>query len=142
MNQKFYRQASVRIVRLACAAGLALAISGCATSYPESTGAGSTNLANLTGAAALPVDVSSFLDSAAPGSVIAVATSPWGSNVEVVAHERYFAASGRICRELTVSNQRDLPSKELACRTSNDGKAGEGTWVTQRLVTGLLEEAR
>ena len=77
MNQKFYRQASDRIVRLACAAGLALAISGCATSYPESTGAGSTNLANLTGAAALPVDVSSFLDSAAPGSVIAMsATSP------------------------------------------------------------------
>ncbi|MCK8066943.1 DVU3141 family protein [Cobetia sp. 1CM21F] len=119
-----------------------MAISGCATTYPESTGAGSTNLANLTGAAALPADVSSFLDSGAPGSVIAVPTSPWGSNVEVVAHERYFAASGRICRELTVSNQRDLPSKELACRTSNDGKAGEGTWVTQRLVTGLLEEAR
>ncbi|MEL0615896.1 DVU3141 family protein [Cobetia marina] len=130
------------VMRLVAVAGLALTIAGCATSYPASTGAGSTNLANLTGAASLPADVSSFLDSSAPGSVIAVPTSPWGSDVEVVAHERYFAASGRICRELTVSNARDLPSKELACRTSNEGKAGEGTWVTQRLVTGLLEEAR
>ena len=142
MTLSRFKQRLPHVVRLAAVAGLALAITGCATSYPESTGAGSTNLANLTGAVALPVDVSSFLDSAAPGSVIAVPTSPWGSNVEAVAHERYFAASGRICRELTVSNQRDLPSKELACRTSNDGKAGEGTWVTQRLVTGLLEEAR
>lgn len=142
MTLSRFKQRLPHVVRLAAVAGLALAITGCATSYPESTGAGSTNLANLTGAASLPADVSSFLDSAAPGSVIAVPTSPWGSNVEVVAHERYFAASGRICRELTVSNQRDLPSKELACRTSNDGKAGEGTWVTQRLVIGLLEEAR
>ncbi|NVN56275.1 hypothetical protein FLM52_10805 [bacterium Scap17] len=137
-----FKQRLPNITRLATAAGLAIVISGCATDYPVSTGAGSTNLANLTGAAVLPADVSSFLDSASPGGVIAVPTSPWGSNVEVVAHERYFAASGRICRELTVSNNRDLPSKELACRTSNDGKAGEGTWVTQRLVTGLLEEAR
>ncbi|WP_156961893.1 DVU3141 family protein [Cobetia amphilecti] len=142
MTLSRFKQRLPHVVRLAAVTSLALAITGCATSYPESTGAGSTNLANLTGAASLPADVSSFLDSAAPGSVIAVPTSPWGSNVEVVAHERYFAASGRICRELTVSNQRDLPGKELACRTSNDGKAGEGTWVTQRLVTGLLEEAR
>ena len=137
-----FKQRLPDVARLTVVTGLALTITGCATSYPESTGTGSTNLANLTGAASLPANVSSFLDSAAPGSVIAVSTSPWGSDVEVVAHERYFAASGRSCRELTVSNQRDLPSKELACRTSNDGKAGEGTWVTQRLVTGLLEEAR
>ncbi|MHC9036399.1 DVU3141 family protein [Cobetia marina] len=137
-----FKQRLPHVARLTVVTGLALTITGCATSYPESTGTGSANLANLTGAASLPANVSSFLDSAAPGSVIAVSTSPWGSDVEVVAHERYFAASGRSCRELTVSNQRDLPSKELACRTSNDGKAGEGTWVTQRLVTGLLEEAR
>ncbi len=142
MTLSRFKQYLPNIARLATAAGLTIAISGCATDYPVSTGAGSNNLVNLTGTASLPADVSSFLDSAAPGSVVAVPTSPWGSNVEVVAHERYFAASGRICRELTVSNQRDLPKKELACRTSNDGKAGEGTWVTQRLVTGLLEEAR
>lgn len=130
------------VARLAVMAGFALTIAGCATSYPNSSGIGSNNVANLTGAASLSADVSSFLDSSAPGSVIGVLNSPWGSDVEVVAHERYFAASGRICRELTVSNTRDLPSKELACRTSNDGKAGEGTWVTQRLVTGLLEESR
>ncbi|MGS0466428.1 DVU3141 family protein [Cobetia marina] len=87
-------------------------------------------------------DVSAFLDTAAIGGVMSVASSPWGSNVEVVAGERYFSASGLTCRHLTVSNGRDLPGKELACRTSKTGAATQGTWVTQRLIVGLLEDAR
>ncbi|WP_088743904.1 DVU3141 family protein [Cobetia sp. QF-1] len=142
MTQYQFKQCLPGVARFAATAGLAIIVSGCATSYPMSTGNGSDNLSSLSGAAPLSADISAFLDTASIGGVMPVVSSPWGSNVEVVAGERYFAASGMTCRHLTISNDRDLPSNELACRTSDTGKAEQGTWVTQRLVTGLLEDAR
>ncbi|MBS4154787.1 DVU3141 family protein [Cobetia sp. MC34] len=142
MTQFKFKQCWPGVVRLAVTTGLALIVSGCATDYPMSTGSGSQNLSSLRGAAPLSADLSAFLDTSAIGGVMPVVSSPWGSNVEVVAGERYFSASGLTCRHLTVSNGRDLPGQELACRTSNKGAAKQGTWVTQRLIVGLLEEAR
>ncbi len=142
MTQSQFKQRLPGVARFAATAGLAILIAGCATDYPISTGSGSQNLSSLRGTAPLSADVSAFLDTAAIGGVMSVASSPWGSNVEVVASERYFSASGLTCRHLTVSNGRDLPGKELACRTSKTGAAKQGTWVTQRLIVGLLEDAR
>lgn len=73
-----------------------------------------------------------FLDQTPGSSAVTVATSPWGNNVEVVAESRYFAASGRECRQLRIVTPSRETSKVLVCRTDNG-------WAEQRLVTQTAE---
>jgi len=77
--------------------------------------------------------VSAFLASAAPSDVSEFASTPWGENVIVQAGERYFSASGRYCRKLTVFNNSGNESLQLACEIHR------GSWEPVRLVTQLLD---
>ena len=77
--------------------------------------------------------VSAFLASAAPSDVSEFASTPWGENVLVQAGERYFSASGRYCRNLTVFNNSGNESLQLACEIHR------GSWEPVRLVTQLLD---
>lgn len=53
--------------------------------------------------------------------------SHWGENVEVVLHAPYHAASGRICRDVTVSSD-DMRRPALVCQRR------DGTWEAVRLL--------
>lgn len=88
-------------------------------SVPDSQGAFSSEL-------------NAYLSSAAAGSTLALAHSPWGSNVLLQAEPPYFAASGRTCRELTVSTAVGGMQNSIVCQS------GQGSWDTVRPVTQLL----
>jgi len=52
--------------------------------------------------AAGSVSLRQLLDHEPANTLITLADSPWGSNVQVLLHEPYAAASGRNCRRLTI----------------------------------------
>nr|WP_298410336.1 DVU3141 family protein [uncultured Halomonas sp.] len=120
-------------LRLAFASLCLVALAGCAAQ--GSMGNGAQNIASMRGGTTVDSSLSQFLETASPGRVIQLQQSPWGSNVEVTAEERYYAASGRICVHLRVMRPASaaLPQAQLACRDENQG------WFTQRLVTKALE---
>ncbi|GGB46311.1 hypothetical protein GCM10011502_19590 [Oceanisphaera marina] len=55
-----------------------------------------------------------------------LATSPWGPNVQVMAEQAYFAASGRTCRQLQVSQPNGNTQQHIACQLKN------GSWTISR----------
>lgn len=70
-----------------------------------------------------------LLDHEPADTLVTLSSSPWGSNVRVLLHETYAAASGRNCRRLTVEPEgQAYPA--LTCRVSD--KAQE--WVPVRLL--------
>ena len=69
-----------------------------------------------------------FLNQATPGSIATLAASPWGNNVELTAHPRYFAASGQTCMRLTVRSAANADTPALACRQR------DGQWSRARLL--------
>ncbi|WP_110655856.1 DVU3141 family protein [Salinicola halimionae] len=109
-----------------------VAVSGCATSQQRT---GDTAAMPMNGATPVSGPLASFLDSAAPGSVTTMATSPWGANVSIHARERYFSASGRRCLLLDVTRNvapAGLPVGEVTCLVPDKG------WYAQRLVTEII----
>ncbi|MBE0464425.1 DVU3141 family protein [Halomonas sp. AOP43-A1-21] len=103
-------------------------ISGCAT-YPNGTQQQAQYVLNNDPAKLLNDDtLNGFLSQAPAGSVINLATSPWGNNVEVVADASYLAASGRECRKLRVVEAGSSARSALVCETPNG-------WVNQRAIT-------
>lgn len=115
-----YRHSAV----LGLVAVLGLALAGCAAQGPAPgssthSASGDTLGDNLNG----------FLSQSPAGAIINLAESPWGSDVEVIADERYFAASGRECRQLRIVDGEGRNTRRaVACDT------GSG-WETRRLVT-------
>ncbi|WP_157958548.1 DVU3141 family protein [Salinicola sp. CPA57] len=108
------------------------AASGCATSSQQRL---DTAVAPMNEATPVNGPLSTFLDSAATGSVATLATSPWGANVSVHARERYFSASGRRCVRLDVTRNAapaGLPVGEVTCLVPGKG------WYAQRLVTEII----
>ncbi len=76
---------------------------------------------------ALSAEVSAFLAQSAEFSSRAFASSYWGESVNVTASERYFAASGRYCREVSIDTVTGAqPSRWLTCETS------KGQWAAVR----------
>lgn len=76
---------------------------------------------------ALSAEVSAFLAQSAEYSTRAFSNTYWGESVDVTANERYFAASGRYCREVTINTPTGARSgRWLACETSN------GQWAAVR----------
>lgn len=61
-----------------------------------------------------------FYAQAPRGGRIFVKDSPWGGRVTVVAHESYYAASGRTCRKLTI-RQGGMRRPGLVCRLPDAG---------------------
>lgn len=53
-------------------------------------------------------------------------SSPWGSNVQVIADAPYFAASGHTCRQLQVSQANGNTQQHIACKLKN------GNWTISR----------
>lgn len=102
---------------------LGLALAGCAA-----PGAQPGGVAHSTQGDALDENLNGFLAQAPAGAVISLAESPWGENVEVIADEGYFSASGRECRKLQIMSGSDSVRQAVACETS-DG------WESRRLVT-------
>lgn len=73
-----------------------------------------------------------FLAQAPQGSILALAESPWGSQVEVTAGEAYLAASGRHCRKLSLMRVAAAqPESAIACQTAQG-------WEARRLVTQVI----
>lgn len=104
---------------------LGLALAGCAAPGGQ-PGPGSV----IQGAPgrALDENLNGFLAQAPAGSVITLAESPWGANVEVIADERYLAASGRECRKLRITTSSGSARQAVACETASG-------WESRRLVT-------
>lgn len=59
-------------------------------------------------------------------SATVLADSPWGANVQVMAEQPYFAASGRSCRQLQVSQPNGNTQQHIACQLNN------GSWTISR----------
>ncbi|MDN5850799.1 MAG: hypothetical protein L0H63_14375 [Nitrococcus sp.] len=76
---------------------------------------------------ALPPALQSFLTSAPAGSSMLLAASLWGPEASVYAHARYYAASGRTCRELTIE-QAGMRRPGLVCRLP------QGGWESVRVL--------
>ena len=115
-----------RRVRVTGALLVALIISGCATTPSPERGA-AISLVGADNAKTLPDDFANFLEEAHAGAIRELASSPWGEDVEVTAGPAYFAASGRVCRPLTITRGEEVQNG-LACR-------GESGWVKQRLLS-------
>lgn len=99
-----------------------LLLSGCNT-----LAVNSPSLANELNEQPAPVVASAldqFLNAAAPQASALVADTPWGKQLEISAAAPYFAASGLICRQLSVGEQQH---KALVCQQSN------GRWTPSRL---------
>lgn len=80
---------------------------------------------------ALDQDLAGFLTQSPAGGVTTLPESPWGRGVEVTAEAPYDAASGRVCRRLTLLSADSDVRQAVACETS-------GGWEAQRLVTEVL----
>ncbi|MFG6179049.1 DVU3141 family protein [Halomonas sp. THAF12] len=108
---------------------LTLGLSGCAALQPQATQSGSV-MADANAGQPLGDNLNGFLSQSAPGSALALNSSPWGGNVQVMADAPYYAASGRTCRQLQVTQLRSGNVRfEVACQLAN------GQWASQRLVT-------
>ncbi|MFC0268190.1 DVU3141 family protein [Kushneria aurantia] len=133
MPQRFHRRTGSPS-RLSgwLAAGLGLALlAGCASSSRMQL---DSTVAAMDGTPVGP-EISAFLSTATSGSIAQFAQSPWGANVSVIVHERYFAASGRTCAQLSVGGAAAAQGGEqpaLACRV------GDAQWQAQRLVTRVV----
>ncbi|MDN5872411.1 MAG: hypothetical protein L0H73_17075 [Nitrococcus sp.] len=76
---------------------------------------------------ALPAALQTFLARAPAGSSVVLAASPWGARASVYAHTPYYAASGRICRDLTIE-QAGRRRPGLVCRLPRGG------WESARVL--------
>jgi hypothetical protein len=75
----------------------------------------------------LSAEVSAFLAQSADFSTQAFANTYWGESVDVTANERYFAASGRYCREVAINTATGAQSgRWLTCETT------KGQWAAVR----------
>ncbi|WP_181068144.1 DVU3141 family protein [Oceanisphaera arctica] len=108
-----------------------VAISGCSLRHniPSSP---TDSAVNQNSQKALSSDLNAYLSSTTNVSSISLTHSPWGSNVLVLAQQPYFAASGRTCRELTITSTTGTISYTIVCQVDH------GSWNTVRPVTRLL----
>lgn len=104
-------------------------LSGCATQYPQGKAPAEGYVLNQDSATPITnTNLSGFLEQATAGSVINLAESPWGPNVDIAADQPYMAASGRECRRLNVMDSQQPKREALVCRA-------ETGWVNQRVIT-------
>jgi hypothetical protein len=82
---------------------------------------------------ALSAEVSAFLAQSAEFSSRAFPNTYWGESVDVTADGRYFAASGRYCREVAITTATATQSSRwLTC------EASKGQWVAVRPLSRPL----
>jgi hypothetical protein len=108
-----------------------MTISGCSSQYKFSSSPADTG-SDQGIQRALSSDLNTYLSSTNNINSIYLAQSPWGSNVWVLAQQPYFAASGRTCRELTITSSTENISYAIVCQADQD------SWNTVRPITHLL----
>ena len=80
----------------------------------------------------LPADVSEALSQRSAYAVIQSDTTHWGTNIELDVTPVYYSASGRVCREMSVSQIGGaLRDQVIACQYGNN-------WGVTRNVTKTL----
>ncbi|WMC09210.1 hypothetical protein PU634_08705 [Oceanimonas pelagia] len=97
---------------------LCLTLAGCASQQENNTNSASTPL-------------NQFLTSAVANATTTLPTSPWGANAQVTAGAPYFAASGKTCRPLQVTQATGTSEQHIACQTQN------GEWQLTRSLREL-----
>nr|WP_067295775.1 DVU3141 family protein [Marinobacterium profundum] len=113
--------------KLSVAALAVVVLAGCSAwgGGNESAYAGSVSPASK--GQALSAEVSAFLAQSAEFSSRSFPNSYWGESVDVTASARYFAASGRYCREVAIDTATGTQSgRWLTCETSS------GQWAAVR----------
>lgn len=117
------------VLRTAIGSLLALALlAGCATA-PRTTNEdpGWASSDTDTSRTPLPEALHNALEGDGPDTVF-LKESPWGSDIRVILHPPYAAASGRTCRRLTLEDgQGRRPG--LAC------ESGDDSWESVRVLT-------
>ncbi|MBM7457052.1 hypothetical protein HNR62_002954 [Oceanisphaera litoralis] len=76
-------------------------------------------------------ELNQYLNSSTGGATV-LTNSPWGANVQIMAGQPYFAASGRSCRQLQVTPASGTSKQHIACQNKT------GNWAITRPVTQLL----
>ncbi|WP_051234277.1 DVU3141 family protein [Halomonas halocynthiae] len=107
---------------------LVTALSGCAQMNTQHNNASGSVIAGDDQGTPVGVSLSSFLNESNRGEAVQLAKSPWGPGVNVYPGQPYFAASGRVCRELTIQGNGGERAA-IAC------KMVDGQWATRRQVT-------
>lgn len=95
-----------------------LTLAGCATQQPQDNQASINN-----------DSFHQFIESAAPHATASLPASPWGANAQVTAGAAYFAASGKTCRSLQVTQAIGSQEEHIACKGQN------GQWQLSRAIT-------
>ncbi|WP_181919434.1 DVU3141 family protein [Alkalilimnicola ehrlichii] len=96
-----------------------LVIAGCAATPSQVSTASARH--------ALPAAFQTMLDEEPVNSRAELRESPWGPDVSVRLHGLYDAASGRVCRRLTVEAD-GVRRPALACRSQ------DGVWTAVRVL--------
>lgn len=114
------------------AVSLLAALSGCAMPAAQQGDASGSVVAGSDQGKPVGANLSGFLEQAQPGAVTDLAESPWGANVMASVEAPYYAASGRVCRQLRIESARGPVTPQVACETAS------GQWVVRRQVTQAL----
>ncbi|MDW7748824.1 DVU3141 family protein [Halomonas sp.] len=118
--------------RLAVTLALVAVLSGCALQPAGLSQSAGSVVAGSDQGKPVDANLSGFLDQAPPGAVTDLAESPWGANVMVSVEAPYYAASGRVCRQMRIESARGPVTPQVACETAG------GDWVVRRQVTQAL----
>lgn len=122
----------IAIMRL-LALALIATLSGCAQMYAQHDSAYGSVISGGEQGTPVGASLSSFLNEANRGEAVRLAQSPWGPGVNVYSGQPYFAASGRICRELTVQGNGGERAV-IACKAADD------QWVARRQITSVKSQ--
>jgi len=70
-----------------------------------------------------------FIINAPKGEIVHIEKSPWSTNHEIMALEKYTSATGRKCRALRLIHSiKGLPNKQFVCEDD------DGEWVPIRCI--------
>lgn len=107
-------------------------LSGCALQPASQSNSGSVVAGSEQGKL-VDANLNGFLAQSNLGETLQLERSPWGNNVNIKADAPYYAASGRVCRKLTVQQiGRNDDQGAIACETAT------GDWMVHRQVTKAL----
>ena len=115
-------------------AGVLIILSGCAQTPRHGTQLPA--VPNNTPHTPLPVAISERLTEQSGYTAIQSELTHWGNSIQLEASPIYYAASGRICREISVSQSHtSLREEVIACNYGSH-------WGVTRNVTKALEQGR
>ena len=110
-----------------------LLISGCAQTQTNTTAQSPVKF--NTPSTALPTEVSNRLSEQSGYILIQTDETHWGSQIELDVSPVYYSASGRLCRDVSVTQQGTLRNEQvIACQYGN-------AWGVTRNVTQALGSA-